>query len=168
MLQTSHIVKLNENRLNLEHHTPGEQNKEGGVRKVKSQSIEQREVKCSAMGNYYYYDREKEMYNCPQDFGSIFAITVLSLWPFDNSVKITVLNSPCAMKCFIRPFMLILIESDTSCKSGDTEMSSCSMNKYRKHCLWGLTSISFYLRAVKPQVYALKLYGSFWDFSESK
>lgn len=35
---------MGENRLNLKHYTPGEQNKEGGVRKWKSQSTKQREV----------------------------------------------------------------------------------------------------------------------------
>lgn len=45
---------MNENRLNLEHYTVREQNKEGGVRKLKSQSTKQREVKCSSIGNHYY------------------------------------------------------------------------------------------------------------------
>lgn len=101
-------------------------------------------------------------------FWFCFLSPILCLQPFDITVEITVLNSPCATKCFIRPLELIQIEPDTSCKSGDAEISSCLTNKYCKRCLCGLTSISFSLRSVKLQGYALRLRISFWDFSESK
>lgn len=151
----------------MEHYTPGEENKEGGVRNWKFQGTKQREVKCSAIGNYYY-DREKEMLLLLGGFEFYFMNPGLYLWPSEISAKITVLNSPCTMKCFLRPSVPVRVESVISCKSGDTEISGCSTNKYCTLCSWGLTNISFSLRAVKLQASAFKLHDSFWDFSESK
>lgn len=129
--------------------------------------VQTKRSKMLSQGNYYY-DSEKEMLLQLGRFQFCFMNLGLYLWPFEISAKITVLNSPCTMKCFLRTFVPIWVESVLSFKSGYTEISGCSINKYCAPCLWGLTNISFSLWAVKLRASAFKLHDSFWDFSESK